>query len=134
MQKDQIAERKNKWDRIGFFLSILCAIHCASMPLLITLLPLLASTFLHNSMLELVLIGSTVSIAGVLILKDYFQLHRNLLPLSLLILGVSAKLLGIFVLQHQYEPVIITSGAAFILLSYIANWKLRTIHKTACKC
>jgi membrane associated rhomboid family serine protease len=104
------------------------------MPLLVTLLPLLGSTFLHNSILELVLIGSTVSIAGVLILKDYFQLHRNLLPVLLLILGVAAKLLGIFVLQHQYEPVIITSGAAFILLSYVANWRLKTIHKATCKC
>ena len=134
MKKVQAHNGKSRLDRVGFFLSIVCAVHCASMPLLIAIIPLIGAEFLHNPILEMVLIGTTVLIAGSILIKDYLQLHRSFIPLGLLLLGVAAKLSGIFIFGHQYEPVIITSGAAFILLAYIANWRLRATHRTDCKC
>lgn len=125
---------KNKWSKIGFFLSLLCAIHCASTPLLLAILPLMGSHFLHNQSLELFLIGITILLAGIIMLRDYLHIHKHALPLVLLVLGIVAKSLGIFVFQQTYEPVIITSGAAFILLAYVANWRLRGSHQAACKC
>jgi uncharacterized membrane protein HdeD (DUF308 family) len=133
MKKVQATNVKSKWDKLGFFLSLVCAVHCASMPLLVALLPLVGAGFLHNPVLELVLMGTAVLIAGIILIKDYLQIHKSFIPLWLLLAGVAAKLSGIFIFGHQYEPVIITSGAAFILLAYIANWRLRVTHRTACK-
>jgi uncharacterized membrane protein HdeD (DUF308 family) len=134
MKKVQATTGKSRWDKVGFFLSLLCAVHCASMPLLVAIIPLIGAGFIHNPVLELVLIGTTVVIAGIILIKDYLQVHRSFIPSGLLLLGVIAKLCGLFIFEHQYEPVIITSGAAFILLAYIANWRLRATHRAACKC
>ena len=134
MKKVQAHTGKSRWDKAGFILSLICAIHCASMPLLIAVIPLIGADFLHNPVLEITLIGTAVVIAGSILIKDYRQVHKNFTPLFLLLLGVVAKLSGIFVFGHQYEPVIITSGAAFILLAYIANWRLRATHRPSCKC
>lgn len=134
MQKSRVIAGKSKWSRVGFSLSVLCAIHCASMPFLVALLPLMGSQLLHNPTLEIILMGTTILIAGIIMVKDYRHIHKNLLPLFLLSLGIGAKCLGLFVLQHSYEPVIITSGAAFILVSYIANWRLRVVNTVTCKC
>ena len=134
MKNVQTSNRRSGLDKIGFFLSLLCAVHCASMPLLVALLPLVGAGFLHNPVIELVLIGSTILLAGAILIKDYRTIHRNYTPLVLLFVGLTVKLLGIFIFQHQYEPVIITSGAAFILLAYVANWRLRATHRPACKC
>ncbi len=125
--------QKVNMDKVGFFLSILCAVHCIAMPFLLTLLPLLGSGLLHNSALELTLVGSTIVIASALLVKDYVQNHKNLLPLALLAAGCLVKLLALFVFNEAYEPVAITSGAAFIGLAYVANWRLKAHHKT-CKC
>jgi hypothetical protein len=134
MKKVQAINRKSKWDKVGFFLSLLCAVHCASMPLLIAIIPLIGAEFLHNPLLELILIGTTVIIAGAILIKDYLHIHKSFAPIGLLLIGIAAKLSGIFIFGQQYEPVVVTSGAAFILLAYIANWRLRATHKTHCKC
>jgi uncharacterized membrane protein HdeD (DUF308 family) len=131
MPKQKVSPANNKWSKVGFSLSFLCAIHCASAPLLITLLPMLGSDLLHNQALELGLIGITLLIAGIILMKDYRQMHKNALPLLLLAVGIAAKFLAIFVFQQTYEPVVITSGAAFILLAYIVNWRLRSTHHHA---
>lgn len=134
MKKVQAINGKGRWDKVGFFLSLACAVHCASMPLLIAVIPLIGAGFLHNPVVEMALISTTVLIAGSILIKDYVQIHKNFTPIGLLLLGIFAKLSGIFIFGHQYEPVVITSGAAFILLAYIANWRLRAIHRTDCKC
>lgn len=133
MNQEISLNQKSRLEKAGVWLSVLCAVHCVSMPLLVALLPLLGSEMLHNPVLELSLIGTTVAIAGFIIGKDYLRVHRNLLPVGLLAVGVLAKLLGLFVLEHSYEPVVITSGAAFFVLAFIANWRLRAQHH-ACKC
>ena len=134
MSKIQATNGKNRLDKVGFFLSLLCAVHCASMPLLVAVIPLMGAGFLHNPILELILLSTTVVIAGVILIKDYLQTHKSLIPILLLLAGVAAKLSGIFIFGQQYEPVIITSGAAFVLLAYLANWRLRAAHRAACKC
>ncbi len=134
MNKIQAGNRKSRLDKVGFFLSVLCAVHCASTPLLVAILPLLGTELLHNPTLELALVGTTVVIAGGVLLKDYLQVHKNIAPLLLLLAGFGAKLLGLFVFGQRYEPVVITSGAAFIILAYIVNWRMRATHQTTCKC
>ena len=134
MKRIQANNGKSRWDKVGFFLSLLCAVHCASMPLLIAVIPLTGAGFLHNPILEIALLSTTVLIAGIILIKDYLHIHKTFTPLCLLLVGVAAKLSGIFIFGQQYEPVIITSGAAFILLAYLANWRLRAIHRPACKC
>jgi lipid-A-disaccharide synthase-like uncharacterized protein len=132
-KNNQSTMKAHRLDKVGLFLSVLCAVHCALLPILITVLPLLGTSLTHNLTLEISLIGSSLLIAGFVFVKDYIQTHKSLLPLLLLSVGIGAKMLALFYFEHSYEPVVITSGAAFIALAFFANWKLRASHQS-CKC
>lgn len=41
-----------RWDRLGFFASSLCAVHCVCLPLLLLVMPFLAGTWLVDRELE----------------------------------------------------------------------------------
>ncbi|HEY2583370.1 MAG TPA: MerC domain-containing protein, partial [Mucilaginibacter sp.] len=48
----KVVKHKSGLDNVGMTASVLCAIHCALVPLLITSLPLLGLGFLANPWLE----------------------------------------------------------------------------------
>jgi hypothetical protein len=47
-----ISAPRSRWDRLGFFASSLCAVHCVCMPWLLLALPLLAGTWLVDREIE----------------------------------------------------------------------------------
>ena len=69
-------------DTAGFFTSMLCAIHCSAVPVLISLGLLGSGTWLHNHMIDWVVIGFGVIIASYSLFGDFVRKHRNILPLD----------------------------------------------------
>ncbi len=66
-------------DILGFFISGLCAIHCAALPLLMALLPLIGLGFLLNETLEKALLIFAVTLALWSIVQGYKHHHRAIL-------------------------------------------------------
>ena len=120
----------NKMERVGFYLSIACAIHCIATPLLITLLPFLGSSFIGNHDWEIWFIGGSLVLAGIILFYDYLK-HKNLIPISLLLGTLLVKAFEILWLGHKYEFITGSLGAIFIALAYFLNWKYK---EKACNC
>ncbi|MBP6410607.1 MAG: MerC domain-containing protein [Pseudarcicella sp.] len=130
MQKMALAFLKNnKLEKIGFILSILCAVHCLVMPFLIVMLPLLGKTFIADHENELVFVGLSMLLAGVLLFKDFLR-HKKNLPLILLLVALLLKVAELFIHNPSYELFASISSGVLIAVAYYFNWK----HKSKCTC
>ena len=63
-------------DKIGMVASIACAIHCASLPLALTILPLIGVEFLSNQWFEIGMICLSVTMGTWSMLSTY-PLHKS---------------------------------------------------------
>lgn len=118
-----------KVEKIGFYLSVICAIHCIATPILITLLPFLGGSLLENHAWELWFIGGSLLLAGIILYAD-FKKHHNYTPLLLLGGSLSVKLLEVIWLGESIEFITGTIGALLIAIAYFINWK----SKKSCNC
>ena len=122
-----------KLDHIGFTASTLCAIHCALMPFVITLLPLLGLEFLSSIWVEIGIIALSIIIGISSLIPSYIKHHRKLLPLLLLIVGFILIFGAHFFGFHELEPILVPVGGLTIAGAHLLNWKLnRPFHCHAC--
>jgi hypothetical protein len=115
--------RKLNLDALGIGASLVCAIHCALLPLLITLLPLLGLKMLENAKLEYGLLGVTFFVGCASLFRSYRYHHHYIKPLLLFCLGFVLLLLGHFMAAGFWEPLTITTGALMIITAHV--WNLR---------
>lgn len=113
--------------KTGMFLSILCLIHCLSMPFIITLLPLVAKDYFSHTTEIYLVIGSLI-LAVILMRKD-FLLHGKKLPLILVGFAAVLQILGLFILPHYLETYFVVSGSAVLFVAYLINFNF---HNTVC--
>jgi hypothetical protein len=92
------------FDRLGMTLSMACAIHCLVMPVLIPLLPLLASSFLTGETTESVILTATLLIAAPTLFRGYLK-HRKFRVPAIFLLGLLFLALrpGAFHHDHVHE-------------------------------
>ena len=125
------------FDRLGATGALLCAIHCALLPILIALLPSLglsaavAPSFEVGFVLFATLFKLTVLVWS-------YRRHRAMRALWLLIPGLAVLWIGILYppLHHSVVPhaVAMTFGGTLVGLAHIANLRLnhRHVHGPAC--
>ena len=116
-------------EKVGVFLSLLCAIHCLALPLILFAAPYLASSIAFSPMAEWVLVIGSFGMALLLLWQD-FRKHRQPMPLFFLGLAVLIKLVDTLVGMKSIEWIFGLSLGVFITLAYWFNYK----HKTACTC
>ncbi len=114
-------------NKVGFWLSILCTIHCLSMPILISFLPYLGESFLSESA-EIYLVIASAVLAIYLLLKDYRN-HQNILPLFFLSIALTMNGLGLFWVDASNEIFCNVIGALLMATAYWLNWNA---HRKAC--
>jgi len=124
-------------DRIGATGSLVCAVHCALLPLLLALLPSLglASWLGEGFELGFVLFAS---LFGLAILAWSYRRHRTLRALALLVPGLAGLWAGILIapLHHALLPhaLIMTLGGTLVGLAHLANLRLNHghVHDASC--
>jgi hypothetical protein len=116
-------------EKVGVFLSLLCAIHCLTLPIILFVAPYLASSFAFSLTVEWILVVVSFGMALFLLWQD-FRKHRKPMPLYFLGIGVFIKLVDTLVGLKSIEWVFGLSLGVFITLAYWYNYK----HKTACTC
>ncbi len=116
-------------EKVGVFLSLLCAIHCLALPIILFVAPYLASSFAFSVTVEWILVVVSFGMALLLLWPD-FRKHRKPMPLYFLGIGVLIKLVDTLVGLKSIEWVFGLSLGVFITLAYWYNYK----HKTACTC
>lgn len=110
-------------DKLGIWVSGLCALHCLLLPLLLPVLPLIASSFIAEAWFERMILSLSLMIGLSALLFGFFKYHRQLYPLYALIAG------GVIywnkdIFGHDYEPITIAIGASLIIAAHVINLKL----------
>jgi len=109
-------------DKVGIGASLLCAIHCALLPVLFTSLPLMGVELLENKQVELGFILSSLIIGCFALYNGYKKHHHSALPLLVFVTGVTILLFANFFLMDNAETIIKISGASIIITSHMLNW------------
>ena len=124
-------------DRFGATGSLLCAIHCALLPLVIALLPALGLASLGSQGFERAFVAFA-TLLGVFSAVWGYRRHRAVRALSLLIPGL-ITLWAVVLYQPLHEMVVphaiaMTFGGTLVGLAHIANLRLNHghIHDSRC--
>ncbi len=110
------------WDKLGIWISGLCALHCLSLPLLLPVLPLLASSFFAKPWFEQTILLLSMLLGAFALLNGALRYHGQLTPLIPLFLGGlvywQKGLLG-----ESVEPFAVLVGAVLIITGHWQNMK-----------
>ncbi len=111
------------WDFVGFGTSLLCALHCMLMPLILLLGIFEGAHWLMNPLGEWIFIGTSIGIASWSLLPSYFNKHHNMRPLLIAGLGF----LGLFFAQIMFVTIVhglMAVGGGLIAYAHFYNWQL----------
>lgn len=117
------ARHSSKLDNIGMTASVLCAIHCAVVPMLITVLPLIGLGFLANPLFEWSMIIFALFIGVFAIGQSYFRQHHKLLPPVLLLLGFAVIITGHVLVRGAKEALVVPLGGLLIATAHFFNYR-----------
>jgi hypothetical protein len=115
--------RKLNLDVLGIGASLICAVHCALLPLLMTVLPLLGLEIFTNEKVEYGLMTFTFLVGCTSLFRGYRYHHHYTKPLLLFALGFIFLVAGHFLAEGRWEPVLVTMGALLIVTAHV--WNLR---------
>ncbi len=120
---DLVVKNNSKLDRLGMWITSVCALHCLLLPILIPLAPLIASSFVAAEWFERTILSFSILVGFVALFIGFHKYHKQLYPLYSLTLGAI-----IYWNKHAfgeaYEPITIAVGALFIIGAHLANLKL----------
>ena len=115
--------RADKLNAAGGAASLLCAIHCALMPLLVTLLPVIGLGFLATEPVEWALVAMSCAL-GVSSLRLGFREHGKRRALMILAIGLALLVLGRVSEARDWGawgvPVLVVGGGV-VALSHVIN-------------
>ena len=122
-------------DRLGAAGSLLCAIHCALLPLVIATLPALGiATWLGDGFEAGFVVFATC--VGVFSMVWGWRRHGAVRALGLLLPGLATLWLGILYapLHHALIPhaLTMTLGGTLVGLAHLANLRLVHVHDASC--
>ncbi len=110
-------------DRVGMWVSGACAVHCAALPLLLTVAGL---GFLGDERFEWTIIGFSFVVASLRLFHSYFQEHRRADAIFLFLMGASAILLAKSGISswESAEVLGMTTGGTMIAMAHWRNHRL----------
>jgi hypothetical protein len=91
-------------DKLGASASFLCAIHCALMPIIVTLAPLMALSILASETFEWILFGISAILGTISICWGY-RMHRSRKAAAMLACGLALLAAGRMLHQHHTHAV-----------------------------
>ncbi|MBS1721624.1 MAG: MerC domain-containing protein [Armatimonadetes bacterium] len=126
-------------DRAGAIASFVCAVHCAAVGLLVTVLPLIGLAFLHEPWVEVSFYAMAV-VFGVWAAVRGWRLHRSFWPGVLFATGLSLVGFGHWMAGRHAElsPLetlghLLSAGGGLTLVAFhVLNARMTKTH--ACSC
>jgi MerC mercury resistance protein len=124
-------------DSVGTATAMLCAAHCALLPLVIASLPALGFGVLASTTLEWVFVAFATVLALTSLLQGY-QKHRVYRALAFLVPGLLAVWAGVLIpdLHHSVVPhaVVMSVGGTLIAVAHLINLRLTHGHVHDARC
>ena len=116
-----MTNKKINWDKLGVTASLLCAIHCIALPLLLTSLPILGIDLVENKGFEIFMIALAFVIGCVALAKGKKGYKSNK-PIILFSIGISFLILK--ECFHEWHNFLLIPAVAFIIWAHYSNYKL----------
>lgn len=118
-------------DRIGATGALVCAVHCALLPVLIALLPTVGVSALLAPTLEVAFV-LFATLFGLAVLAWSYRRHRTWRALVLLVPGLLVLWVGVLYppLHHSVVPhaLAMTAGGTLVGIAHLANLRLNRCH------
>ena len=112
------------WDWVGISASLLCAIHCAALPFLLTLSALGGLQFLDSPVLEFTMIFLALAVAAYALTHSYRKLHRKKDALYIALGGFAFIFLGQLPPLESWEALLSATGGVLVAVSHVVNIRL----------
>lgn len=116
-------------EKVGLFLSFLCAIHCLTMPIVIFFAPYILGSLAFSPWVEWSLVLSSFGLAAFILLLDY-QKHQRLKPLYFLGLALVFKIIEVILGNQPFDWIFGVLLGCSVAYAYWVNYQ----HKSACTC
>ncbi|MBK8785652.1 MAG: MerC domain-containing protein [Chitinophagaceae bacterium] len=119
---------KLNWDALGIGTSILCSIHCALLPVLMSTLPVFGINIIHNLFFEWGMIVLAFVVGSYSLFHGYIKHHRSLVPVLIFSFGFIFLVLKQFFVQYEIPFLII--AVVLIISAHFYNYRL--CHRSKC--
>jgi len=119
--------KTNTLDIIALSSSLICAIHCAIFPILLSFSSLSSLYFLNNPIIEWVFISLGIVFLLTSLWPSYKTIHHKTKPLNMALLGFAFIAIGRLHFTHLWEVSNTVIGATLLAIAHYANWKLLRI-------
>ncbi|HUA79935.1 MAG TPA: MerC domain-containing protein [Dyella sp.] len=120
----------NLVDRVGAIASFLCAIHCAALPFVLALLPLMGLSFLGGHAFERGFVFFA-SLLALFALVNGYRRHHRALPLRMALPGLMLLILGVTSAENYsilVHSVMVTCGGLLVASAHFINLRLDRQH------
>lgn len=122
---------KMNWDALGIATSLVCAIHCALLPLFLSSLPLFGVNIIQNIRFEYFMIALAFAVGIYALYHGFKKHHHSWWPIGLFSIGI--LFLVVKVNFHDLEYVLLIPSVGLIIVAHYLNFKLCRIHDHAHK-
>lgn len=112
---------KLNWDRLGITTSIICAIHCGFLPLLLPTLSLFGLSIVHNQIFEWTMIGIAFIVGVYALYHGYIKHHHQLQPMLIFFAGFSFLVAKQFF--HDQQIILLSIAVPLIIYAHYSNYK-----------
>ena len=116
-------------DIIALTSSLICAVHCAAIPIVLSFSSLSSLHFLENPYIEWSFISLGVLFVFISLWPSYKKIHHKLKPLRFAAIGFFLITIGRFEFTELWEISNTVLGASLVSMAHYFNWRfLKTEH------
>ena len=119
---------KLNWDALGIGTSVLCAIHCALLPVVMSSLPVFGINIIHNLFFEWGMIALAFVVGSCSLFHGYIKHHRSIKPVMVFSIGFVFLVLKQFIFRHDILFLLI--AVICIISAHYYNYRL--CHRSKC--
>ena len=112
--------RKINLDAMGISVSLVCAIHCAVLPLFFASLPLFGLEILHSKVFEYGMIAFAGVIGSYTLFHGWKKHHHKILPLAIFLTGLGFLILKEVIVSE--ELLLLIPAATLIVGAHVLNY------------
>lgn len=126
---------ESRVDRFGALASMLCAVHCALLPLIFGVLPALGLGFLANHAFEQAFVSFAIVLATISLVYGARK-HGSYRALLILVPGIILLIIGVLMGVDHSDPwhaTVVSIGGGLVALSHVINMRLTHVHGPSCQ-
>lgn len=110
-------------DKVGATASLLCAVHCAIIPLVVTFGVLGGGALFASHLWETIFISLSLVIASASLYNGYKRHHKSLKPMSVALSGFALILIGHLWLGLTWGHGLAAIGGTLVAVAHWLNYK-----------